>query len=238
MNNILNLPQLKAQFSYDLPEKQTVLVVGGKAPDTKWLKQVIKNRTLWCADHGIDICKNANCIPYQLVGDADSASPEGWQWALDNGAIVTKLPVEKDLTDTQLALQMIANEYNSSTVILTGAWGGRFDHAFSTIFSFQGFVKEHLYGCIADEEEVLLFLRDEDYLTLKFNSQPKAISLLPLSGECSGVSINGVHWPLDRVLLNNNLPYAVSNKVDSRENTIWISQKRGLLGVYLYWGKN
>lgn len=238
MTKILELPQLQAVFSYDIPEKQVVLVSGGQAPAKSWLKQVIQNRPLWCADHGVDICKEAECVPWQLVGDGDSASPQAWQWAIDNGSLITKVPAKKDVTDTQLALQMIKAEYNEAAIIMTGAWGGRFDHAFSAVFSFQGFTKGKVRGCVADQNEVMFFLRDEDNITLRFKKQPKAISLLPLSGECSGVSINGVYWPLDQVMLNNNLPYAVSNEVNSKENTIWVSQKKGLLGVYLYWENN
>ncbi len=242
MSKILTLPQVQAKFNYDLPETQVVLVSGGNAPQEAWLQKIVNEkddnghkRTLWCADHGVDACKKAACVPYQIVGDADSATPEGWQWALDKGTIITKLPVEKDVTDTQMTLQMIGAEYKRASVILTGAWGGRFDHAFSTIFSLQGMIKDNLWGCVADQNEVIFFLRGEDHITLHFVDQPKAISLLPLSGECSGVSINGVHWPLDQVMLNNNLPYAVSNEVDDKENTIWVSLKQGLLGVYMYW---
>ena len=235
MAKILELPQLTAKFSYELPDPQVLLVVGGDAPAASWLKEVEPGCILWSADHGVDACRAAGCPPQQLVGDADSATPEGWNWALEKGAVITKVPVEKDMTDTQLALQMIAAEYNSACVILTGCWGGRFDHAFSTIYSLQGMFKDRIWGCAVDQREALFFLHDEDSITLQFKQQPKAISLLPLSGECSGVSINGVHWPLDQVMLNNNLPYAVSNKLDSRQNTIWISQTRGLLGVYMYW---
>ena len=59
-----------------------------------------------------------------------------------NGALITKVPTKKDVTDTQLALQMIKAEYNEAVVIMTGAWGGRFDHAFSAVFSLQGFNKD------------------------------------------------------------------------------------------------
>ena len=76
MTKILELPQLQAVFSYNISEKQVVLVSGGQAPAKSWLKQVIQNRPLWCADHGVDICKEAECVPWQLVGDGDSASPQ------------------------------------------------------------------------------------------------------------------------------------------------------------------
>lgn len=71
-----------------------------------------------------------------------------------------------------------------------------------------------------------ILLHNEEHLTLNLKQTPKAISLLPLGGTCSGVSINGVYWPLDQVMLNNNLPYAVSNEVNNKENTIWISQNK------------
>ncbi|WP_296898112.1 thiamine diphosphokinase [uncultured Megamonas sp.] len=234
MNNILELPQLIAKFGYKIPENQIILVSGGNAPDAQWLKSISEGKDVFCADHGIDICKQANIKPVQLIGDGDSASSEAWQWAVDNNVTITKVPTKKDVTDTQLALQIIDDKYPASTVILTGAWGGRFDHAFSSIFSFNGMLKSNFYGCIADDKEILFFLHNEEHLTLNLKQHPKAISLLPLCGTSSGVSIDGVYWPLDQVMLNNNLPYAVSNEIDSKENTIWISQKQGILGVYLY----
>lgn len=234
MNNILELPQLTAKFSYDLPKNEVVLVSGGNPPDKNWLLEVSNNRTIYCADHGIDSCKQAGIIPFQLIGDGDSATKEAWSWAIEQNVKVTKVPAKKDVTDTQLALQIIDDKYSSSTIIFTGAWGGRFDHAFSSIFSFKGMLKDNFRGCIADEREIMFFLQDEENITLNLKQQPKAISLLPLTGICSGVSINGVYWPLEQVMLNNNLPYAVSNEVENLENTIWISQTQGFLGVYLY----
>lgn len=238
MNNNLEIPQLTAKFNYELPEKQILLVSGGYPPTIPWLSKASKGREIYCADHGIDICKKANIIPSQLIGDGDSASSEAWNWAKINNVPIAKFPVKKDVTDTQLAFQMIADTYPAATVLFTGAWGGRFDHAFSSIFSFKGMFTPKFRGCIADHREALFILKDEDYLTLYLKERPKAISLLPISDICIGVSITGVYWPLDKVMLNNNLPYAISNEVNSKENTIWISQKKGILGVYLHWEKN
>lgn len=240
MNNILELPQLTAEYSFPLPETQVLLVSGGNPPDTLWLRQVLhSDRILWCADHGVDVCNQVGCIPAYLVGDGDSASPQAWQWAERNHTVIRKVPCKKDVTDTQLALQSIKNQYNdNSFTIMTGAWGGRFDHAFSAIYSLQSLYsarQEAILGCIADQREALFFLSNEDNITLTLKKPPKAISLLPLSGESTGVSINGVYWPLDQVLLDNKLPYAVSNEMENAENTIWVSQKKGLLGIYLYW---
>lgn len=53
MNNILELPQLIARFSYELPENQIILISGGNQPDIQWLKSISKNKNIFCADHGI-----------------------------------------------------------------------------------------------------------------------------------------------------------------------------------------
>lgn len=237
MNKSLELPQLTANFNYNLPEKQIILVSGGNPPSESWLREASTQREIYCADHGIDICKKADIKPSHLIGDGDSASTESWQWAKDNNVLIAKFPVKKDVTDTQLAFQMISDKYPSATVIFTGAWGGRFDHAFSSIFSFKGMFTPNFRGCIADQNEILFILKDDEHLTLHLKEQPKAISLLPISDICTGVSITGVYWPLDKVMLNNNLPYAISNEVNGKEDTIWISQKKGILGVYLHWDK-
>ena len=38
MNNILELPQLIAKFSYELPKNQTVLISGGNPPECTVVK--------------------------------------------------------------------------------------------------------------------------------------------------------------------------------------------------------
>ncbi len=230
-NNIISLPEVHVSYSAPLPPGELLLAGGGRAPAADWLCQAAGGRQLWCIDRGIDCCHRAGLVPLRLIGDGDSATEQSWQWAEENNVPIEKFPVKKDYTDTQLALEMAAAE--QKYVVLTGAMGGRFDHAYSTIFSFG---HSRLHGCIADEQEAVFFLRGNEKISLTFQKHAKAISLLPLTATASGVTIQGVYWPLQDAELTQELPYAVSNEADGEKITIALAD--GILAVYICWQEN
>lgn len=236
MNNLLVLPQLRCYFEKALPASQILLVAGGRAPDPTWLAQAASPLTVWCVDSGIDSCLASKVIPERLIGDGDSATSQGWAWGKSLGIPVEVYPPEKDLTDLQLALQTVGLVHGQATVIVTGVWGGRFDHAFSNIYSLKGCEEFGVRGCCAaDEGEVLLLLKGKDSVRIESLVPPEVVSLLPLSTQCSGVSIDGVRWPLANVALHDGLPYAISNRPRQGGEAITIAIETGWLGIYLCW---
>ncbi len=237
MSYTLTLPQFNATFSKSLPQTMTLLIAGGRAPQTFWLQEAAVNKDIWCADHGIDACIAASLIPHHLIGDGDSASSNGWAWSKAHHIPTEEFSPLKDLTDTQLALQKIKDNYESTFVIFTGVWGGRFDHAFSNIYSLQGFCDKNFSGCAADDKEVLLLLQGNSHVSISFSLLPESISLLPLAPSCTGVSIDGVYWPLDKVKLNTTLPYAISNKLANSSKQIKVSLTAGTIGIYCQWNE-
>lgn len=235
MNTLLTLPQLKASFLQPIPSAQVLLVAGGRPPASTWLQKAACGREIWCADRGIEACQQAGIRPLRLIGDGDSASRGAWDWGESLGIQVDRFSPQKDLTDTQLALQKIGGAHPNALILMTGVWGGRFDHAFSNIFSLAGACRQGSRGCAADENEVLLLLNGSDEVVVDTHSRPAAISLLPLSPVCRGVSISGVHWPLDQVVLKSALPYAISNELSPTGHSFKAAVETGCLGVYLQW---
>lgn len=233
MRNEIFLPNLSITYNFRLPPDNLLLISGGRAPDSNWLRSVA-NCPIWCIDHGIDACREADLVPERLIGDGDSASSDNWNWAIEQHIPIEKFNPEKDFTDTQLALDraMALDCY----VILTGSLGGRLDHLMSTLFTF-GYAD--VIGCMADERECVIILNDKQGATLSFDKQPKAISLLPLT-DCSDVSIYGVHWPLSGVEISQSQFYTISNELshekDAREITV--QNGSGLLGVYICWNED
>lgn len=239
MKNLLILPQLRCLFEKELPDSQVLLVAGGRKPAAKWLVQAAGQFPVWCVDSGIDICHANNIIPERLIGDGDSATPQGWAWGSRLGIPVEVYPPEKNLTDLQLALQTAGFVYGQATVVVTGVWGGRFDHTFSNIYSLKGCENFGIRGCCAaDEKEVLILLKGKDSVRIETGTRPEVVSLLPLSTECSGVFIDGVHWPLADVTLHNTLPYTVSNRANESGREIKVVIEAGWLGIYLCWDDN
>lgn len=226
--NIIQLPQLQAMFSKAIPQQSILMLTGGQPPEPAWLQATAQNRKIWCIDHGLDSCYRARLLPQLLLGDGDSASPQAWQWAIDNQVPIEQHPCDKDDTDSQLAFARA--EAEDAFIILTGAMGGRFDHAFSTIFTLG---HSKLQGCIADDNEAIFFLRGNESIELMPNCQPKAISLLPLTTIAAGVSFEGVKWPLHHATLKQGYPYAVSNV--PRASKMKVSLEKGIVAVYLCW---
>jgi thiamine pyrophosphokinase len=235
MSYFLTLPQLQAELKHTQAKNEILLVAGGKAPDPDWLAAIAQKREVWCADSGIDSCFQNNIKVHHLVGDGDSATKNGWNWAIEQGIPIERFSTKKDLTDTQLALKKISEIHPEAFVILSGVWGGRFDHAFSNIFSLAGAKDFGVNACAADEKEVMFILNGPEELHLEFHDSPHAISLLPLSKSCQPVSIRGVYWELDHVCLEQHMPYAISNELVDGNHKIQVSVESGCLGVYLQW---
>lgn len=231
----LILPQLTANITTTATaehDKEIIFPLGGRPPQDQWFKELAKNRSIWAVDHGIDICKRCDCPPALLIGDNDSATNAGWNWGESLGIPVDRHPRAKDYTDTQLALIHAANTAPRSFLILTGALGGRFDHASSTIYS-AAHAKNQC--CIADEVEVMFFLKEpRDSITLtSFQKLPTAVSLLPITNAVDGVTTTGLKWELQGDSLLAEKSNAVSNEMLGNDFSVTKSGE-GILGVYMY----
>jgi thiamine pyrophosphokinase len=231
----LFLPQATLRFEKGLPAPTLLLTAGGKPPAADWFLPLAAILPVWCVDSGIQICRQTGIQPARIIGDGDSARPEDWAWGQSLGVPVEIYPADKDYTDLQLALQRAVNLYGRATVIVSGVWGGRFDHAFANIQSLAGWEALGVKGIAADEAEVLFFLSERDAVTLAAEVMPDVISLLSFSEYCRGVTVNGVRWPLQNAELRRHLPYAVSNQPASDCREVSVSVTEGLLGVYLQW---
>lgn len=230
-NSKLALPQLTVSVPYEIPSAFPVLVSGGRGPESSWLQKAAGCHPLWAIDHGLDACTSAGLTPALLLGDGDSADPEAWLQAETAGIPSRRYPKAKDYTDTQLALQLLEEE-NQAFALVTGAFGGRLDHLYSLTVS-CAFTEEPLRCLLADEQEVLVYLRANEAVDLEFKTRPESLSLLPFTTRCLGVNGTGLHWPLKRATITQSLPSATSNWVKS--DRVNISIEHGVLGVHIFW---
>lgn len=234
----LILPTLHATLPC-LPSQELVCLGGGRTPTKDWLTQLFQqsekggtDRPILAIDRGVNICYALKLPPVHLIGDGDSASKAAWTWAETQGAQVHSFPPKKDFTDTELTLHIATERFARPLIILTGAFGGRLDHLMSTAA-----VAAHAdIPCVlADECETLFYLHAGESLTVTCDTPPRAISLLPFTEECTGVTTHGLYWELRDACITNRASLAISN-VLARENTkktFAVSIKSGVLGVYL-----
>mgnify|MGYP002622752788 CR=1 FL=1 len=219
----LILPQCEIFYPKNILQ-EILFVAGGRRPDEDFFKKLSVGRKIFAIDKGIEICRDLNIFPEILIGDFDSADNSSLTWAKKNKIPIEKHPIDKDFTDTQLALNLV-NEKNF--LILTGIFGGRFDHLFSNVFTCAN---SKIRNCLVDEKELIFFVKSGENFSVKFNEMPKNLSLLPISELCEGVTIKNVHWELENFTLKQNFPNAISNRVENGE--IKISVRSGTLAVY------
>lgn len=223
----MKLPQCEIFSSPAVPEREFLFVAGGRKPNLNWFRKVADGKKIFCIDKGIEICFELELLPEYLIGDFDSAEKKFIDLARKKNIPIEQHPVEKDFTDTQLAIFFAERLKENFSCILTGIFGGRFDHMFSTIFSCA---RSKRKICLADEREIIFYLRDGESAEIKFFEKPVAVSLLPITGLCEGVTIKNVRWELDGATLEQNFPNAVSNKISGDE--IKISVRKGTLAIY------
>ncbi len=201
---------------------------GGRPPSREFFLSVTGGRKIFAIDRGLELCRTCTIVPDFLIGDFDSASRDTVAWAQAENIPVERHPADKDFTDTQLALRRAAEIFGEHVALLTGCFGGRFDHLYSTIFTCAA-ARQRII--LADEREVIFYVRGGEEIGVKFFDKPLAVSLLPISSICAGVTTKNLHWELDGATLTQALPNAVSNRVEG--DNISVGLRSGTLAVYL-----
>jgi thiamine pyrophosphokinase len=231
----IRLPQVTLSKDGVPAGREILLVAGGRKPQVSWLLDAAENRIVWAIDRGVNVCMEAGLLPALVLGDADSASPKLWKAARARGSEALLVSREKDETDLQMALRTVSERFGQATTLVTGCWGGRFDHTWSNVLSVLGAVRRGLSGAVlVDHRELLAFINGGQSLTLLHEKVPTAVSLLALSERCRGVSIKGVHWPLEKTVLEKDSPYAISNRPEEGKPT-QVKLDDGEMGVYVSW---
>ena len=221
----MRLPQ--CEIFYPTTTQEILFISGGRPPSREFFVEVASGRKIFCIDKGIELCEACEVIPNVLIGDFDSANQSAVKWARAKNIPVEKYPADKDFTDTQLALSRAAEIFGEHVAILTGCFGGRVDHLYSTIFSCAA-ANQKIF--LADECEIIFYLRGGESATINFFKKPLAVSLLPMTSTCAGVSTKNLHWELNGATLTQNFPNATSNRIDN--DKIFISLGRGTLAIY------
>jgi len=173
------------------------------------------------ADSGYDNARRLGVSPSVLIGDFDSLES-----VPSDVAEVLQLPCEKDLTDTQFAVET-AIERGADEIIIVCGTGGRLDHTMSTLAILESIHARGVKGYIVSGQNRIRYIKNSGFILLR--SKYKYFSLLAVDERVKGVSIEGCKYPLKKKTLYRSLQFAVSNEIEG--NCALITVKRG--AVYL-----
>ena len=181
-----------------------------------------KDALVVAADSGL---KNAELLGVEVsavVGDYDSLghSPD-----VPTGVEVVTVPTEKDVTDTQLAVEYALRK-GATEITLIGGLGGRLDHALANLSVLEDLLSHGVRATVADGQSRARLLHNDS--TILPRSGYRYLSLLSLEPVSKGVEIEGVKYPLKGAKLHRTLGgLGVSNEITG--NCCFISVRKGTL---------
>lgn len=186
------------------------IVGNGRVRPSRALREALQRTDLLiCADGGVRVAYALKRPPHIVIGDFDSAGARMLQWARRHGAALLRFPTDKDKTDTELAIHH-ALDAGVAEIDLYGVLGGRVDHALANVGLLTLAAQR---GCRAR----LLEGPSEIYLagtkTRIAGVIGDLVSLLPVSDVASGVTTNGLKYPLLNGTLRLGSTLGVSNEI-------------------------
>ncbi|WP_197068320.1 thiamine diphosphokinase [Candidatus Soleaferrea massiliensis] len=205
-------------------EKRCVIFCAGPIEDDRFvLEQLQPNDIIICADQGVAHALRLGLAPDLVIGDFDS-----YHGPLEH-LPVHQFPCDKDYTDTHLALEeglgMGCREF-----VLFGALGGaRLDHMLANIEEAFRLASDGIDISLLDSGNRIYCVVDRKIIIERMQSYH--LSVISLSDRSCGVTLKGVKFPLNNVVLTNTFPLGVSNRITDEFASIEV--KNGKLMVFL-----
>ncbi len=203
-----------------------IIFSGGNIIDYSFLTPVISEYNLViCADGGVRHAARLGIIPDAIVGDMDSSPEELIEHFKQRGTVIKTYPANKDKTDTELAVDY-ALRSGAKKICITGFSGSRIDHTLANIYLLKYILDHDAQGLLIDPHNEILLIKKSVILS---NSNNFRISLLPLTPLVTGLTIDGVAYPLHDAALKSGSTLGISNEFTAEQ--AYVSLKTGLLLV-------
>lgn len=181
---------------------------------------------LVAADGGTRHALALGVRPHIIVGDLDSLDPSTLAELQAQGTQVERHPVGKDATDLELAIERAVAD-GAREVVVVGALGGRLDQTLANVLILAQRVWPALISLVEGSQVATLLRAGE---TLRLGGAPgTTVSLLPLTPEVTGITYEGLLYPLTNATLRLGSTRGISNEVATQPATIYIASGLALV---------
>lgn len=206
---------------------KTIIVSGGDINKNFLEKINLKNKfnNIIASDKGLEMLDKCNIKPNYIIGDFDSLNEKVLNKYINDEAVkIIKLNPEKDYTDTHMALKL-AIELKSTDITIIGAIGSRLDHTLANINILKEALEKKVACRILNENNNITLI--DKNTTIKKEEEYPYISLIPLTTNVTGVTLNGFKYPLDNATMKIGKSIGVSN--EQIEDNATIKLEEGIL---------
>ena len=158
------------------------------------------------ADAGYRVCRRIGIVPDLLLGDFDSMEQPA------DFVNVRRVPVEKDDTDSMLAIKTALGEGCGEVHLYGGTGGKRLDHTLANLQSLLYLRRRGARGYLYDDDFLWTVIENEE-LTISRTVEWGLLSVFCLGDRAEGVDETGLQYPLENGLLTAEFPLGVSNHI-------------------------
>ncbi len=205
----------------DFYMNRAVIFVNGVVRDYSLILPQLNARDfVMAADGGLKHIHKLKLKPALVVGDMDSISASDLDIAEYQQTEIIRFQKDKDETDLELAIRT-AMERGYREMLVVAGLGGRLDQTLANLLLMlhPDFQKCHIVFDDGAEEVCLL----RDSLTIR-GSAGDIVSIIPLEGDCRGVTTKNLKYTLNDETLEKNKTRGISNEMTAVYAEITLSQ--------------
>jgi thiamine pyrophosphokinase len=193
------------------------------APDPPDLLRRVAGRAdlVVAADGGARYALDAGVIPDLVVGDMDSLGEAAARAAEERGALLERHPIRKDKMDGHLAVLSV-RERGATAADLLCAAGGRYSALFAVPHILLAAERMGLQSKVVSDH-VRMFVIEAGSRTLQ-GSPHDSVSIFPLAGPATGVTLEGMEYPLQNATLEPGDTIGFHNELTSNEARISVGK--------------
>ena len=173
------------------------------------------------ADGGARYALEAGVVPDLVVGDMDSLGEDLARKVERCGASLERHPVRKDEMDGQLAV-LAARERGASAADLLCAVGGGLGALFAIPHILLAAERIGLRSTVV-ADRVRMFVVEAGYRSVEGEPQD-SISIFPLSGPATGITLEGMEYPLENAILEPGDTLGFHNELIGSEATVSVEE--------------
>jgi thiamine pyrophosphokinase len=190
--------------------KVAVVASGDLDPtDAVWLNDA---DLVIAADGGAESLDRLGRLPDVLIGDLDSTDEALVGRLAAAGVRVERHPADKEASDTELALRA-ATDAGADEIVVLGAIGGdRLDHELANLLLLADPAVSDSRVRVVHSGNTVRVIRSNGSLALQ-GRIGDLVTLLPIGGEATGVSTDGLRWRLDAATLQMGASRGLSNEI-------------------------
>jgi thiamine pyrophosphokinase len=174
------------------------------------------------ADAGYRICRELGIVPDLLLGDFDSMDQPA------DFPNVHRSPVEKDDTDTMLAVKTALEQACDTIYIYGGTGGKRLDHTLANLQTLWYIRRQGARGYLYDDDFIWTVIENESLLIEK-TVEWGLFSAFCLGDRAEGIDETGFQYSLENAALTADFPLGVSNHI--MEPTATVTVRNGALAI-------